>query len=281
MLEYVRFIYTLADILHRQNSPNVNPSVMILHQIEELSHVIDNAKVQMAKTKQAMCLVEQSLSESYHLIKQLSTVAIPTPHTPSIAAASLPELILYSNRSHTVTPTARILSIASLPNSSNGKAMFCETHHISSNLAPNVLAHVEMLSVPSVSEYLQNLDDFLLYTVMECSSCFFQHCSYDCMDHSAIKSCPSFLLDITSYDLFISLLHHAKLPTCQLCFIALFQHDTDSYHSLCMYPPVSPLAFFLCNHPSTLNIIIHVLRCTLPCVEISMELSMEDGIVPS
>ncbi|KAG6381461.1 hypothetical protein JVT61DRAFT_33 [Boletus reticuloceps] len=105
-------------------------------------------------------------------------------------------------------------------------------HSHFSNLASNVLAHVEMLSVPSVSECLQHLDDFLLYAVTECPSYFFHNCSYDCVDHSTIKSCPSFLLDVTSYDHFISLLHLAKLSTCQLCFIPLFQHHTDAYPSL-------------------------------------------------
>ncbi|KAH0825701.1 hypothetical protein J3R83DRAFT_10808 [Lanmaoa asiatica] len=49
---------TLQIIYGRQSSPNVNPSVMISRNTNELFHAIQNAKIQMAKTKQAMRLVE-------------------------------------------------------------------------------------------------------------------------------------------------------------------------------------------------------------------------------
>ncbi|KAH0825700.1 hypothetical protein J3R83DRAFT_10807 [Lanmaoa asiatica] len=62
---------------------------------------------------------------------------------------------------------------------------------------------------------------------------------------------------------------------------ALFYASTPASHtranaSLCMYPSsVAPTAFLLWNHPSTLSLVIRLLRRMIPCEEINTELSME------
>lgn len=133
-----------------------------------------------------------------------------------------------------------------------------------------------MLSIPSVSECLQHLDDFLLYAATDCPSCFFHNRFHDCVDHSVVNLCPSFRLDLAPYEHFITLLRRARLPLCQLCFMPALQHHTHTNPSLCMYPSsVAPTAFLLWNHPSTLSLVIHVLRRVIPCEEINTELSME------
>jgi hypothetical protein len=75
-LNILHFKNTLTRTLHRESSPSINPSTLILRQINELSEAIENTKILMANAKQAMCHVERSLCESYQLIKRLNMVRL-------------------------------------------------------------------------------------------------------------------------------------------------------------------------------------------------------------
>jgi hypothetical protein len=61
--------------IRRENSPIVGSSMAISRQIQDLSDAIENAKIHMARTKQAMTQVERTLTQSLQLLKRFHTVS--------------------------------------------------------------------------------------------------------------------------------------------------------------------------------------------------------------
>ncbi|KAG6374250.1 hypothetical protein JVT61DRAFT_4264 [Boletus reticuloceps] len=305
------------------HSEAVNPSMLISRQINELLETVQNAKIQMAKAKQAMRLVENSLNKSCRLITQFSALPGYTPRTPSPVPIGFrspqlrsgSEILQYSDirsaqsldnppRSTTVNPRSirrppsRVSLIPSIDpplfpiprhNSSSSIAISsdvfveCPDDHSApqatrSPLAifsspsyrpcyppkpfdPELFARVDSLSVPSATECLHHVDDFLLYASSDCSSCLFHRRSCNDAARTASEFCVTLPLQVAVYHEFLLLLRRERLPICQICFIPLLQHHTDAYPSLCMHPTsVAPLAFLLWNEPSTLGLVVHALR---------------------
>lgn len=327
------FEVALTNALRRQEDLTVDPSTLISCQMKQLSDAIEDTKHQMAKTKQAMRLVERSLSESYQMIKCFNTVRLsaarllplcwiafsarfthpshscdptsevslliclypltdsfiyslfastpvdPPPLTiachrpPSPAAGTSSNVFVECPKSYPI-PSAHLLS-PSLHPPTLSSFKFYQPHSPFVPLSVELLAFMDLISVPSSFECLQHFDDFLLYAATECSSSLFHRRPCTNVDHCNVVSCSPLRLDHTAYEHFITLLRCAKLPICQDCFIPVHQHHSET-HPRCVYPSnVANLAFLIWNHPSILCLIAHVLHRILPCEEIEGILHLE------
>lgn len=132
----------------------------------------------------------------------------------------------------------------------------------------------------SLQELLHHYEDFLMYAITDCPICIF-YPRPDGDVHPLDSPCRTLEPDRKAHETFVGLLRNKNLPLCTFCFLSLDQyHENRDSHTVCRYPDVvSTVAFFLWNHPPTLELVLHILVRTfsleIPQTGLSMDIYVD------